>query len=108
MSFAKLEGVDRDSGSEQMDAKVKLMDFSSSVTETHRLELGVFESCQPSRFRYLLVETLATEMFISAFNGAVVDDVVTRGDLGTTITASLREFASNEIRRSYSVSSANC
>ena len=63
-------------------AKVKLVDFSSRIDETHRRELGVFESCQPGCFRDFLVEALATEMSISAFDGAVVDDVVARGDAG--------------------------
>ena len=88
MSTAKFEGVERDSGPEQMGAEVKLMDFSSRINETHRLGLGVFESCQPGCFRDFLVEALATEMSISAFNGAVVDDVVARGDAGATITTS--------------------
>jgi hypothetical protein len=41
MSIAKLEGVERDSRAEQTGAKVKLVDFSSRIDETHRLELGV-------------------------------------------------------------------
>src|ERR1019366_445255 len=88
MSIAKLEGVERDSRAEQTGAKVKLVDFSSRIDETHRLELGVFESCQPGGFRHFLVETLATEMSISAFNGAVIHDVVARGNAGATITTS--------------------
>jgi hypothetical protein len=44
VSVAKLEGVERDSGAEQLGAKVKLVDFSKGINETHRLELGVFES----------------------------------------------------------------
>src|ERR1019366_1183735 len=62
MPIAKLEGVERDPGHEQTGAKAKLMVFPSGIGETHRLELGVFESCQPSHFRHFLVETLATEM----------------------------------------------
>ena len=77
-------------------AKVKLVDFSSRIDETHRLELGVFESCQPGCFRDFLVEVLATEMSISAFDGAVVDDVVARADAGATITTSFP--ASRQLR----------
>src|ERR1035437_9784060 len=88
MSIAKLEGVERDSRAEQTGAKVKLVDFSSRINETHRLELGVFESCQPGCFRHFLVETLATDMSISAFNGAVIHDFVARGNAGATITTS--------------------
>jgi hypothetical protein len=44
VSVAKLEGVERDSGDEQLGAKVKLVDVSRGINETHRLELGVFES----------------------------------------------------------------
>src|ERR1700691_1138444 len=90
MSVAELEGIERDSGSEQTDAKVKLVGLSSGVTETHRLKPGVFESCQPILFCYFLVETLATEISISVFNGSVADDVVARSDPGTPITAGLR------------------
>ena len=88
MSVAKLESVERDSGAEQIGAKVKLADFSRGVNETHRLELGVFESCQPSRFRHFLVEALTTEMSISSFNGTVIDDVIVRCRPGATIAAS--------------------
>jgi hypothetical protein len=96
MSIAKLEGVERDTGPEKEGAKVKLMVFPSGIGETHRLELGVFESCQPSHFRHFLVEALATEMSISAFNGAVLDDVVARCDAGATITTSFP--ASRQLR----------
>jgi hypothetical protein len=88
MSIAKLESVERDPGNEQIGAKVKLADFSRGINETHRLELGIFESCQPSRFRQFLVEALATEMSISAFNGTVIDDVIVRCRPGATIAAS--------------------
>jgi hypothetical protein len=88
MSIAKLESVERDSGAEQIGTKVKLADFSRGINETHRLELGVFESCQPSRFRHFLVEALATEMSMSAFNGTVIDDVIVRCRPGATIAAS--------------------
>jgi hypothetical protein len=64
------------------------VDFSSRINETHRLELGVFESRQPSRFRHFLVEALATEMSISTFNGAAFDEIVTRRNASAIITAS--------------------
>ena len=44
---AKLEGVERDSSPEQMGAKVELVEFSGTVSETHGFELGVFEPFQP-------------------------------------------------------------
>jgi hypothetical protein len=88
MSIAKLESVERDSSAEQIGAKVKLADFSRGISETHRLELGVFESCQPSRFRHFLVEALATEMSISTFKGAVFYEIVTRRAASAIITAS--------------------
>jgi hypothetical protein len=88
MSIAKLESVERDSGTEQIGTKVKLADFSRGINETHRLELGVFESCQPSRFRHFLIEALATKMSIPAFNGTVIDDVIVRCRPGATIAAS--------------------
>src|SRR5206468_1588692 len=47
MSVAKLEGVERDSGPEQTGAKVKFVEFSRTVSETHRFELSVFEAFQP-------------------------------------------------------------
>jgi hypothetical protein len=49
MSIPKLEGVERNSGSEPMVAKV-IVKFSGAIDEPNRLELGVFKSSQPIRF----------------------------------------------------------
>jgi hypothetical protein len=84
-AIAKLEGVESYSRSEQVGAKVKLVDISRAIGETHRFELGMFESLQPRCLRSLNVEALAAEPSISAFNGAVVDDVVARCGLATSV-----------------------
>ncbi len=94
--IAKLEGVESYSRSEQVGAKVKLVDFARAIGETHRFELGMFESLQPRRLGHLSVEALAAEWSVSAFHGAVVDDVVARGGLATTVATdwlALRELA---------------
>jgi hypothetical protein len=59
--IAKLECVESYSRSEQVGAKVKLVDFPRAIRETHRFELDMFESLQPRRLGYLSVEVLAAE-----------------------------------------------
>jgi hypothetical protein len=44
---AKLEGVERHSSPEQMGTKVELVEFSGTISETYRFELGIFEPLQP-------------------------------------------------------------
>jgi hypothetical protein len=43
----KLEGVERNSSPEQMGTKVEVVEFSGTIRETYRFELGIFEPLQP-------------------------------------------------------------
>ena len=64
-AIAKLEGVESYSRSEQVGAKVKLVDIPRAIGETHRFELGMFESLQPRCLGHLSVEALAAEPSVS-------------------------------------------
>lgn len=37
-------------GSEQMGTKVELVEFSGTISETYRFELGIFEPCSPANW----------------------------------------------------------
>ncbi len=85
MSTPKLEGIESDPRPQQTGAEVELVHLSGTISETYRLELGVFEFLQPTQFGYFHVEALATKLPISAFHGAVANSVVARRDLPTSV-----------------------
>ena len=89
MPVAKLEGIESDPRPEQTGAKVKLVDFSGAIREAYRFELDVFESLQPVDLSHFHVETSATKLPVSAFDRAVVDDVIARCVLATTVAVDL-------------------
>jgi hypothetical protein len=95
-AIPKFEGVESYSRSEQVGAKVKLVDIPCAIDETHRLELRMFESLQTRCLGHHIIEALAAEASVSSFNRAVVDDLVARGGLATTVATdvlALRELA---------------
>jgi hypothetical protein len=59
MSVAKFEGIESDTRPKQIGAKVEFVDFACAISETHRFELGVFESFQPHCLGHFRVEALA-------------------------------------------------
>ena len=73
---AKLERIKCNTGPEQMGAKVKLVDFSSAVDDTDRIERDVLESFEASKFGNHPVEASATEPSVATLYRAVVDDLV--------------------------------
>lgn len=73
---AKFERIKCDTRSEQMGAKVKLVDFSSAVHDTDRIERDVLESFEASKFGNHPVEASATELSVAPLYRAVVDDLV--------------------------------
>ena len=83
-AIPKFEGVESYSRSEQVGAKVKLVDLPRAIGETHRFELRMFESLQTRCLGHHIVEALAAEASVSSFNRAVVDDLVARGGLAAT------------------------
>ena len=99
MFVTKFEAVEGYPRSEQMRAKVKLVELAVAIGEADRSELGVFK-IQPTLPGYLLVKALAAKLFISLLYGAIVDDVVARCDLATSTATNLvflRELASIHI-----------
>ena len=77
-AIPKFEGVESYSRSEQVGAKVKLVDIPRAIDETHRLELRMFESLETRCLGHHIIEALAAEASVSSFNRAVVDDLVAR------------------------------
>src|SRR6266545_4224486 len=95
-AIPKFEGVESYSRSEQVGAKVKLVDIPRAIEKTHRLELRMFESLQTRCLGHHIVEALAAEASVSSFNRAVVDDLVVCGGPATTVATdllALRELA---------------
>jgi hypothetical protein len=72
-----------------MSTKVELVEFSPTIGEPHRLELGVFKSFQPGCFGHFRVEASAAKVPVSLLDGTVVDDVVAGRDLATTVATDL-------------------
>ena len=60
LSVAKLEGVDRHTGTEKIGAKVKLVSLSGGIGQTHRVKPGVFKAHQAIRQRHFVVVATAT------------------------------------------------
>jgi hypothetical protein len=85
MATPKLEGIESDPRPEQTGAEVELVHLSSAISESYRLELDVLELVQSTQFGYFHVEALATKLAISAFHGAVANNVVARRDLPTSL-----------------------
>jgi hypothetical protein len=84
-AIAKLEGVESDPRAEKVGAKMKFVNLPGAVGETHRLELGMFESLESGRPSHFSVEALAAETSVSALYGSVVDDIVARCGLAATV-----------------------
>jgi hypothetical protein len=72
-----------------MGAKVELMEFSPAIGGPYGFEVGMLETFQPGSIRYFGIEASAAELPVSPFDGAVVDDVVARRALATTVTTDL-------------------
>ena len=97
MSTPKFEGIESDPRPEQTGAEVELMHLSGAISETYRFELGVLKLVQSTQFGYFLVKTLTTKPRVSALHRAVVDDVVARCHLDTTVAVDL--LASRRLAR---------
>lgn len=84
-SVAKLEGIESDPCPEQASAKVKLVDLSRAINEMYGFKVGMLESLQPVCLGRFGVEALTAKPPISVFRRAIVDHVVARFDLPTTV-----------------------
>jgi hypothetical protein len=85
----KFKRIESDSSPEQMNTKMKFMEFSRAIGEDHRFELEVFECFQTRWPGHFLVKTLAAKLSVTTFQRTGIDDVVTRCGLATNITPDL-------------------